>query len=182
MIPREPIVTERLRLEPVGRKHAEALWTITEPSLPDLRPWLPWARTATPGSTREFARRSEASWNGATDYAFAVFEGDEPLGTMSLHTPRVERLGELGYWIRSDRTGRGYATESGEAMLPFAFDRVGLYRVELRAGVENRASQRVAEKLGFVREGTLRRGCPSGGEGGYDCYLYGLLAEDRSPD
>jgi hypothetical protein len=45
------------------------------------------------------------------------------------------------------------------------------------AGVENRASQRVAEKLGFRREGSLRRGCPLA-DGGYDGYLYGLLATD----
>ena len=178
MIAREPIVTERLRLEPVEEPLADAMWMATEPSLAELRRWLPWARHATLESIREFTRRSELGWGADTDYAFAVFEGSEVVGGIGLHTPRIERLGEVGYWVRSDRTRRGYAAEAGSALLAFAFRVVGCYRLELRAGVENLASCRVAEKLGFRREGTLRRGCPGGAEGGYDCHIYGLLADE----
>jgi ribosomal-protein-serine acetyltransferase len=89
----------------------------------------------------------------------------------------VRDIGEVGYWLRTDRTGRGYATEAGAALIGWAFEELGAARLELRAGVENRASQRVAERLGFRREGRLRRGCPHP-DGGYDCYLYGLLPED----
>ena len=179
MIPRDPILTARLRLEPIGAEHAEALWESSSTSLEELRPWLPWARSAGPATTKEFAERSEVSWAADTDYAFVVFEEDLLVGGVGLHTPRIERLGELGYWIRTDRTGRGYSTEASAAVLAFGFDILGMYRMELRAGVENLASQRVAEKLGFTREGTLRQGCPSGEGDGYDCHLYGLLASDR---
>ena len=181
MIPREPIVTERLRLEPVGREHADAMWAATEASLDELRPWLPWARVASLETSRDFAERSEVAWAAETDYAFTVMEDREIVGGVGLHTPRVEGLGELGYWARTDRTRRGYTTEACEALLAFAFHTVGLYRVEIRAGVENRASQRVAEKLGFRLEGTLRKGCACGSDGGYDCHLYGLLASDQPP-
>jgi ribosomal-protein-serine acetyltransferase len=179
VIPREPIVTERLRLEPVGREHADGIWEATEVSLKELQRWLPWARTASPEMSRDFAERSETAWAADTDYAFTVMEGGEVVGGVGLHTPRLEGLGEVGYWARSDRTRRGYTTEACNALLAFAFQTVRLYRVELRAGVENRASQRVAEKLGFRLEGTLRKGCPSGSNGGYDCHLYGLLATDH---
>jgi len=81
--------------------------------------------------------------------------------------------------VTSARVGRGYATEAGTAVVAFGFDALGLYRLELRAGVENPASQRVAEKIGFRREGTLRRGCPLA-DGAYDGFLYGLLATDLS--
>ncbi|MGH2686564.1 MAG: GNAT family N-acetyltransferase [Actinomycetota bacterium] len=178
MIPREPILTERLRLEPVGPEHAEQIWNAAEASLDELRPWLPWARAASPEASRDFAERSETAWVADTDYAFTVMEEGEVVGGVGLHTPRLEGLGEIGYWSRTDRTRRGYTTEACNALLAFAFQTVGLYRVELRAGVENRASQRVAEKLGFRLEGTLRQGCPSGEGGGYDCLLYGLLASD----
>lgn len=180
MIPREAIRSERLVLEPVGPAHADALWGATRVSLDELRPWLGWSRGATPETTRGFAERSVTSWEADVDYAFVVLEGGEVVGGVGIHTPRLEGLGELGYWTRSDRTGRGYTTEAAGAAVDFAFTTLGLYRLELRAGVENVASQRVAEKLGFRREGTLRRGCPSGASGGYgyDCYLYGLLAAD----
>ncbi|MDQ4005446.1 MAG: GNAT family N-acetyltransferase, partial [Actinomycetota bacterium] len=87
MIPREPILTERLRLEPVGPEHADAIWKATESSLDELRRWLPWARSPSPEQTREFAERSEVSWAADTDYAFTVIQGEEILGGVGLHTP-----------------------------------------------------------------------------------------------
>jgi RimJ/RimL family protein N-acetyltransferase len=179
VIPREAIRTERLVLEPAEPSHADALWRATEASLAELRPWLGWSRVATRESTHEFTERSLTSWTADVDYAFVVLEDGDPVGGVGVHTPRLEGLGELGYWTRSDRTGRGYMTEAAGAAVDFGFGTLGLYRLELRAGVGNVASQRVAEKLGFRHEGTLREGCPAGPAGGYDCYLYGLLATDR---
>jgi ribosomal-protein-serine acetyltransferase len=92
----------------------------------------------------------------------------------------VPLLGEIGYWLRTDATGQGYVTEAGRAMVDFSFDTLSLERLELVAGVENHASNRVAEKLGFRREGLMR----SAGftlERRYDCYIYGLLPSDPRP-
>jgi RimJ/RimL family protein N-acetyltransferase len=179
VIPRDAIRTERLVLEPVGPPHTDALWRATRASLEELRPWLGWARAASLETSREFAQRSVTSWESDVDYAFVLTEDGDLVGGVGIHTPRLEGLGELGYWTRSDRTGRGYMTEAADAAVDFGFGTLGLYRLELRAGVENPASQRVAEKLGFRREGTLRQGCPAGAAEGYDCHLYGLLASDR---
>ena len=179
MIERQPILTDRLLLEPVSPEHVPGMWAATEASLPELRKWMPWAHQASEANSREFAERSEASWVEGTDYAFAVMKDGEYIGGAGVHSYRLEGMGELGYWLRSDMTGQGYMTEAGAALVAFAFDTLGLYRLELRAGVGNLASQRVAEKLGFSREGTLRKGAPLGMHGGYDCHIYGLLAEDR---
>jgi ribosomal-protein-serine acetyltransferase len=178
MIERQPILTERLRLEPLGSEHVPKLWLAIEPSLPNLQRWMPWAQQATEETTREFAERSERDWENGTDYAFATMRGDEHLGGVGLHIDRLDGIGQLGYWIRSDEAGKGYTPEAVGALVVLAFETVGLYRLELRAGVENRPSQRVAEKLGFTKEGTLRRGCPLDSEHAYDCHLYGLLAAE----
>jgi RimJ/RimL family protein N-acetyltransferase len=179
VIERQPILTERLLLEPVTPEHVPAMWAATERSLPELRRWMPWAKQASRRNSTEFADRAEDDWAAGRDYVFAVMLEGDYIGGMGLHSYRLEGLGELGYWIRNDRTGEGYATEAGEAVVAFAFETVKLYRLELRAGVDNHASQRVAEKLGFRREGTLRRGAPLGAHDGYDCHIYGLLAGDR---
>ena len=181
MIERIAIETARLRLEPLGPEHARDLWTATSSSLPELRRWLQWAREVDEASSRAFTERAPEDWAGGRDFAFAVLAGGRLTGTIALHAPRIESLGEIGYWTRTDMRGRGYATEAAIAIVAFAFDRVGLYRLELRAGVENVASQRVAEKAGFRREGTLRQGCPISTTEGYDCHLYCLLAGDRLP-
>jgi ribosomal-protein-serine acetyltransferase len=179
MIPeRRRLITERLRLEPIDPVHAGALWAAAEPSLPELSPWLPWADGATAVTTRHFAERAPQEWAAGRDHAFAIRAEGRLFGAVSLHRPRTDRaIGELGYWIGTELTGRGYATEAARAVVGWGIETLGLYRLELRAGVENRSSQRVAEKVGFLREGTLRMGCPTR-TGGYDCHLYGLLAQD----
>jgi ribosomal-protein-serine acetyltransferase len=181
VIDRAALTTQRLRLEPVGPEHAEDLWRATEASLPALRRWMFWAADATRRSTREFAEGAVEEWDQGLAYHFAIRDEAGVAGAVGVEVPvPVRRLGELGYWVASGQAGRGYTTEAGTAVLRFAFDTIGLYRMELRAGVENHASQRVAEKLGFRREGTLRQGCPLP-QGSHDGYLYGLLAADPRP-
>jgi RimJ/RimL family protein N-acetyltransferase len=177
-IERQPILTERLLLEPVTPEHVPAMWAATKRSLPELRPWMPWARQASVKNSREFAERAAEDWAAGRDYVFAIMREGEYIGGCGLHSYRLEGIGELGYWIRSDMAGNGYTTEAAGALVVLAFETVRFFRLELRAGVDNRPSQRVAEKLGFRREGTMRKGCPTGTEDGYDCHLYGLLAAD----
>jgi ribosomal-protein-serine acetyltransferase len=178
---RRPLQTDRLRLEPIEPRHAEALWEATEGSLAELARWLPWVVTASAEATGTFTEEAEREWREGTNFQFAIHDRRGVVGAMGLDVPvPIRRLGEMGYWVRSERAGRGLATEAGAAVVRFGFEVLGLYRIELRAGTENVPSQRVAEKLGFVREGLLRRGCPMG-DAGYDCYLYGLLASDPRP-
>jgi ribosomal-protein-serine acetyltransferase len=173
--------TERLRLEPIGPDVADELWDASRASLRELDHWMYWAADATRESTRAFAEETVRLQDEGMSYQFVIRDDRGVAGAMGVEIHGAERrIGEVGYWTRSDRTGRGYATEAGGVLVDFAFAELGLYRLELRAGVENRASQRVAENLGFHREGLLRQGCAHG-RTGYDCYLYGLLATDPRP-
>jgi ribosomal-protein-serine acetyltransferase len=175
---RAPLRTERLLLEPIGPEHTEAMWTATEASLEELARWMLWAVDATREGTATFAAEAEREWSEGTGFHFAILLDGELTGALGLEVRApINRIGEIGYWIRSDLAGRGLVTEAGEAVVAFGFEVLGLYRLELRAGVTNGASQRVAQKLGFHLEGTLRKGCPGGPEP-YDCRMYGLLLED----
>jgi RimJ/RimL family protein N-acetyltransferase len=175
---RAPLRTARLLLEPIGPEHAEAMWTATETSLEELSRWMLWAVDTTREGTETFAAEAEREWKEGAGFHFAILRDGDLAGALGLEVRApINRIGEIGYWIRSDLAGRGLVTEAAEAVVAFGFEVLGLYRLELRAGVGNGASQRVAEKLGFRREGTLRKGCPGGPEP-YDCYLYGLLLED----
>jgi len=177
-IERGPLRTERLVLEPIEPQHADALWAGTEASLPELSRWMLWAVGATRQGSDTFSVEAEREWVEGTGFHFSMFQDGDLVGALGLEVRApINRIGEIGYWVRSDRTGGGLATEAAEAVVAFGFEVVGLYRIELRAGVENPASQRVAAKLGFSREGTLRKGCPGGPEP-YDCFLYGLLREE----
>lgn len=76
-------------------------------------------------------------------------------------------------------------TEAGRAVIEFAFDRVGLHRIELHADTRTAASIRVAKKLGFKRRGRARPDSRSAGvlrdgernvDGWHDCYVFDLRA------
>lgn len=63
----------------------------------------------------------------------------------------------LGYWIDEEHQRRGYMTEAVRAVVRFAFDVLGLHRVQAAVMPHNAASLRVLEKLGFRKEGESPR-------------------------
>lgn len=174
------IETPRLRLEATIPEHADSIWKAKETSLDALRPWMDWAE-GDPDSTVVFTQRAQQRWSAGLEWNFTTFENEEVVGTTGLfnYNPRYLK-GEIGYWIRSDRTKQGYACEAASALVHFAFEDLGLQRVELHCGVDNQASMRVAEKLGFEREGRLRHASRSAGDW-YDVFLYALLRRDPRP-
>ncbi|HVL89814.1 MAG TPA: GNAT family N-acetyltransferase, partial [Actinomycetota bacterium] len=153
-VDRVSLRTPRLTLMPFAEAHAAAVWAAIEPSLEDLRPWLVWTRWTSERATAEFVESCPGAWRNGSGFSFAVLEGEDLIGSCSLaiHNPNLTQ-GEIGYWLRSDRAGNGYTTEAARAVRDFGFDATGCHRLNLRAGVGNVASQRVAEKIGFTREG-----------------------------
>ena len=101
----------------------------------------------------------------------------ELLGSIGLFA-RGEGIAEVGYWVKREARGRGVATRALELMARWIFaadEELG--RLDLRADGENRSSQRVAEKAGFVREGVLRSSLALQGER-RDVVMYSLVHED----
>lgn len=115
-------------------------------------------------------------WVAGTGAQFCIIRDGALVGVISLaFDPRFSGLGEVGYWVAAATRGRGVATAAVDAVAEWAFDVVGLRRVELHAAVDNLASRAVAERAGFDREGIKRswrtiRGVPT------DFVLYARLA------
>ncbi|MEU5881315.1 precorrin-2 C(20)-methyltransferase [Spirillospora sp. NPDC047279] len=85
---------------------------------------------------------------------------------------------EVGYGMRPGLRRRGHATEALRLVSAWALRDCGLHRVELRAVTSNFASLRVAEKAGFVREGTARGGERDAEGVNRDQHVFSLLAAD----
>lgn len=177
---RTPLHTERLELWPVEERWASDLWEAARSSLPEVRPWMPWARGASLDETSRFCRTTEAAWAEGRTFDFVWLEEGRVVGSGGVehHDPDA-RSGEVGYWVRTDAAGRGLATEGTGALVRFGFEALGLHRIELKAGVDNAGSRRVAAKLGFTMEAERLREAGLGADGYYDCALYALLATDR---
>ncbi len=90
------------------------------------------------------------------------------------------RSASMGYCLDDAAWGCGYATEAARAVLQWAFDTLDLNRVQAETDTRNVASARVLEKLGFVREGTLREDCVVNGEVS-DSWVYGLIRRHWRP-
>lgn len=148
-------------MRPFRRRDVEPLLDAVHASIPELRRWLPWAHPKYGRSDAlRFIRESSAAWSEGRAYDFAIRPRSDKghhLGNISVwHTSRREQAAEMGYWIRTDETRGGVATEAAARILQLAFEELELHRVTLRIAVGNRSSERVAEKLGFVQEGLLR--------------------------
>ena len=126
----------------------------------ELRPWMPWAKNIPTVEESEVSiRRSRLQFLERSDLRLLLFlKGtDELVGSSGLH--RIDwqaRKFEIGYWVRTSYAKQGYITEGVEAISSFAINELQANRIEIRCDDRNERSARVAERLGFNLEGTLR--------------------------
>lgn len=82
---------------------------------------------------------------------------ESSIGTCGLNgVSELNRSANLGYWVRSDRVGRGYATTATRLVRGYGHDIAELHRIAVLMSVRNHGSHRVAEKAGASYEGRLQ--------------------------
>jgi RimJ/RimL family protein N-acetyltransferase len=130
---------------------AADLLAAIERSLPQLRRFMPWAvEQPTPASVEDYLGDAWTATPPET-FGFGLFDaGGEVVGAFGLHGRRGPGILEIGYWIRSDRTGRGYATAGARALTSIVFGHFPLIdRIEIRCDPANLASAAIPPKLGY---------------------------------
>jgi RimJ/RimL family protein N-acetyltransferase len=129
---------------------------------------------------REWQQRAAAGMAAGTDVGAVVADADtdEVLGSVGLHAidPATGRCAG-GYWVAPQERGRGIATRGMRLLCGYAARELGVDRIELWIEPENVASQRVAEAVGFRREGLMRSFMPIQGLR-RDMLMYSLLPND----
>lgn len=106
-----------------------------------------------------FVRRRLADWHLQKGYCFGIWHNQttELIGLVRLfHIDWETPKGEVGYFIDREYMGQGLMTEALRIVQQFAFKQLVLEKLLLRTAMENVASQRLARKCGFRREGDLR--------------------------
>lgn len=160
---RERYSTERLVMRRWQRSDAAQLLAAIETSLPALRRFTPWVVPEAPELATLEARLASfsAEFDAGESRVYGVFTRDmtRVIGQIGLYARVGPGAVELGYFVRSDAAGRGYATEAAKPMLRAAFEDAGVARVELRCEPDNVASIAIARKLGMsVRETVIDPG------------------------
>ncbi|CAN5714135.1 GNAT family N-acetyltransferase [soil metagenome] len=97
--------------------------------------------------------------NAAPSVHFAIEMDGMAIGGVGLAAQEgiFSGTADFGYWLAEPYWGRGIATEVARAMVTHAFTALAFERLEAPVFEWNPASMRVLEKVGFVREGVLRR-------------------------
>jgi RimJ/RimL family protein N-acetyltransferase len=165
-------LTERLRLEPCGPEHADDLWRLHHDEA--VAAWHGGRYTADAAYRRAVAGRRAWERDGVDKWMAYDRATGELVGRGGLS--RTELAGravlEIGWTVRSDRWGRGYATEIGRAGLAFGFDELGAEAVIAFTQPHNLRSLAVMERLGMRYAGEVMRD-------GSRLVLYGIA---RRPD
>lgn len=112
-----------------------------------------------------------------TEYYLAVTAGDDELVGFARLAFAGVKAAKLGYAIRVDRWGKGYATDAARRMIEFGFADLGLHRISAAIGPDNAASIAVVDKLGMQYEGRLRDHVFTNGHW-RDSLLYSVLEEE----
>jgi RimJ/RimL family protein N-acetyltransferase len=177
------IVSERLVLRCHDPADAPTVKDAVDSSIPELRLWMPWAQAPSSlDETVELLRTFRAKFDLGEDAIYAILDADESevVGGAGLH-PRVAPGGvEIGYWVRTSRTGAGIATEAAAVLTRVALELCGFDRVEIHVDPENAASIAIPRKLGYREEATLRRRLPPVDPAGppRDDVIFSLLADE----
>ncbi|WP_434590373.1 GNAT family N-acetyltransferase [Streptomyces sp. A5-4] len=172
------LTTERLLLRPFQQADTDAVLLACQD--PEIQRWTTIPSPYERAHAESFvALQAPDGWRAGTVHSFAVLtrDGAELVAAISTTTHRQSDTAEIGFWAAAGQRRRGYVTEAALALAHWVFTAVGVERLEWRAEVGNTASRTVAEKVGFVLEGTQRSGIVNKGVR-RDAWVGALLPSD----
>lgn len=173
--------TQRVLLRPYRPEDAQAVAEACRDEL--LQRWLPLPNPYTDADAvtwcRDIAPRFRETGEGI-EWAVIRLADQRLIGSFGLkRTDWRARSSEIGYWVAPWGRGQGLAVEAVLAIARWLLHEQGFERMVLRATTGNVASQRVAEKAGFVREG-IARNAGFTNSGRVDLVVFSCIPSDRS--
>jgi [ribosomal protein S5]-alanine N-acetyltransferase len=140
---------------------------------PEIQHWIPVIpRPYTEEDARAFIRGEVV---GVGQHQFAITENGHVVGSIGLGVNERSHNAAIGYWCAREARGRGLTTRALRLLSRHALEDLGIERLELITDPDNHASQRVAEKVGFRREGVLRSHLPHPDGRRRDSVMFSLL-------
>ena len=157
-----------LRLRPWQAADADTV--VAAYADPDIQRWH--CRSMTLTEARDWVARWPARWRAETGAGWAVTDGDQVAGQISLRRiDLAEGLAEVSYWVLPHARGRGVAGRALSTLTGWSFATLGLHRVEVCHSTANLVSCRVADRAGYALEGT-KRGEVRHTDGWHDMHLH----------
>ena len=183
LLSKKKLTGERVFLRPPKRRDALKWQKLRMSSKSFLVPWEPsWdASSCTRRAYLRYFKNSNYLANMDRAYSFLIFKNDDKtlLGGINIGNVRrgVSQSASLGYWIGEKHSRNGYMKEALKLLIPSLFVDLRLNRIEAATLEENIASKNLLKKIGFKKEGVLRKYLKINGTW-RDHILYGLLEND----
>lgn len=168
-----------ISIVPVRAEHAAPLASLVQRNLAHLGAYLPFLTSlSSVDAARSHLQAAVVQGDRGNTGEWHVFVDETLCGAIRVKNIDMDdRRAEIGYFIGSDFAGRGIVSLAVRAVLAHCFESLQLNRIELRCASTNARSIRMAERLGFVREGLLRQHeCLHGAF--VDQLVYGLLRSE----
>lgn len=154
------IETQRLIIRIPNLEDAEVINAGIIESIDELKYFLPWAQNKPSlEETRNNLVDALKQIESKKDIRLLIFhKNGEFIGSSGLHKIdwRIPKA-EIGYWIRTSKTGNGYAKEAVDAITNHGINIMGIKRLEIIVSDSNKKSWQIPEKLGYLLEGILRK-------------------------
>ena len=142
---------------------------------PEIVRWLAFVpQPYSSADARRYIEECIAASDDRRPFAITDTETGAVIGSIDMLITRLG-TGHIGYWMAPEARGRGLTTVALRTLSRWAIEELGLGRIELATDPENVASQRVAEKAGFQREGVLRAMLPTRDGARRDGVMFSLL-------
>lgn len=130
---------------------ADAIAEAVAASLAELRPWMTWAsdEAADPDVQRCRLEDVVPHWDDGTDFSYLIVASNQVIGSIGLHARVGPEALEIGYWLRTDFTGRGIATACTGELTSAALALDQTSRVEIHCDEANSRSAAIPRRLGY---------------------------------
>ena len=167
-------------IRPCRLEDATVIYEGVQESMQEMLKWAPWCHPDySISDCKSWLDSRHQMWSEGIEYDFVIFDpkDDTFLGGGAVdQINRKHNFANLGYWVRSSQAGKGIATAALRLISQFGFKTLGFTRLEIVVAVQNKASQRVAEKVGAIREG-IHRNRHVVRDRIYDSVMYSLIPQ-----
>lgn len=169
-------VRENVKIKLVEPSDASSLYDQIEKTRSQLAKFMPWGDAMTSIEDEEdFLIYCQGRMKDKKLWITSVLVDDKPVGMIDLHNIDLDNSrAEVGYWLGGEYQGNGVMTDCLKRVITIGFEEMKLHKLKLLAEIDNEASNAVAKKAGFVKEGLLYDEIFSDSRF-HDANIYGLL-------
>ena len=151
-------IEKDLKLSLLTPNKAEELFNLVDKNREYLKNWMIWPpETKSSDDTRSFIKSTLIGLSEMKEMACGIEYEDNLVGVITFNKIDFSlKKVVIGYWVSEEYQGKGIITKSCLTLIDYAFNSLGMKKIEISVASENIPSQKICERLGFTLEGVIK--------------------------